>query len=305
MVMSKCDQASKLVEIGAQLKQVRETKHIPLHQITSTTLISERHLIAIEEGNLELLPEPVYIQGFIRKYGKALGVPELAEEFPITTKEEQITPNSKPRTEFRSFHLYALYVVVVGVAVSILASVFNESRNSKVVQDDSKISKSAQLIKPKSENLPKGARFGQNGLKYLIPTSLATDSPSPTSPASSPDSDPTKPQSSLSTPTNPANSIKPVNLGISTTAEAWLSVSVDGKTQFEGTLPKGTSRNWAADKEITIRVGNGGAVSAVLNDKQIGALGQAGEVVEKKFNLTQEQGDNQAQPSRSDSLSSR
>lgn len=127
--MSKCDQANKLIEIGAQLKQVREIKEIPLRQITSTTLIAERHLVAIEAGDLDQLPEPVYVQGFIRKYGQALGLEEIAEEFPVDLDSTPKPPLAVlPKPEFRPIYLYAIYVGVIGVAVSILANMFNSSR---------------------------------------------------------------------------------------------------------------------------------------------------------------------------------
>jgi cytoskeleton protein RodZ len=265
----KCGQADKLSEIGAQLKQARETQHIPLHQITSTTLIAERHLKAIEEGDLDRLPEPIYVQGFIRKYGQALGMQELAEDFPLLPSEPKHSLKM-PKAELRPFHLYALYLSVIAIAVSLLANFFNQAKAPSTSAVKPNLSKSAQ-VKPPSKT--KGGNLGKVGGSNL-PPSNSNRSPL-----------------GVDEPTTELN--KPINLGISTTDAAWLRVDVDGKIQFEGTLPKGSSRNWSADREIKVVAGNGGAVMVVLNEQSVGTLGKTGQVVEKVFNL----GGNQAEPS--------
>jgi cytoskeletal protein RodZ len=261
--MSKCDQTNKLIEIGAQLKQVRENRAIPLHQITSTTLIAERHLRAIEEGDIDELPEAIYIQGFIRKYGQALGMEELAEDFPLEAQSDPKTSLTLPKTELRPFHLYALYIGVIGVAISMLANFFNQGKVSPLAVEKSIISKSAKV-----NSLPQGGRIGKVGATNF----LAYSKPSNLVAGASEDS---------------TLSPKPIKLDISTTAEAWLSVNVDGKIQFEGTLPSGSSRNWSAVQEIKVVAGNAGAVLVVFNDQAVGTLGKSGEVVEKRFNLTE------------------
>jgi len=265
--MSKCDQTNKLIEIGAQLKQVRETRQIPLHQITSTTLIAERHLKAIEDGDLEQLPEPIYIQGFIRKYGQALGMEQLAEDFPLDGAHQSKSILAIPKTELRPLHLYAIYIGVIGIAVSLLANFFNQSKVSPLTTGKSNLSKSA-LLKP-TPQVKKSVKIGNNQTPLTQPLD-------------------TQPLGQSGNPTTKdlATSQKPLKLDISTTAEAWLSVNVDGKVQFEGTLPSGASRNWSADQEIKVLAGNAGAVVAVFNDQSVGALGKSGEVVEKSFNLT-------------------
>ncbi len=115
--------SEKLAEIGAQLRQVRETKELTLDEVQASTLISKSHLQAIEEGNLDRLPELVYVQGFIRKYGKAIGMVEIATELPEVTTPSRtvnVTPELKP------WHLYGFYVAIVLASLSALAFLFRE-----------------------------------------------------------------------------------------------------------------------------------------------------------------------------------
>jgi cytoskeletal protein RodZ len=130
VVVTNGEQAHKLAEIGAKLREGRQIKALSLDQITSATLIPERHLRAIEEGDMSVLPEPVYIQGFIRKYGSAVGLEDLAEQFPLAAEAEVLLQPPSKSPELRPFHLYAVYVLMVVGAVSLLAAVFDPMRRA-------------------------------------------------------------------------------------------------------------------------------------------------------------------------------
>jgi len=79
------EQADKVVELGTQLRQSREEQSLSLKAISGKTKIQLRLLEAIEAGELDQLPPPVYTQGFIRRFAEALGLngPEFASAFPI------------------------------------------------------------------------------------------------------------------------------------------------------------------------------------------------------------------------------
>ncbi|MGQ9865282.1 MAG: helix-turn-helix domain-containing protein [Pseudanabaenaceae cyanobacterium] len=156
MVVTNGEQAHKLAEIGAKLREGRQTKALSLEQITSATLIPERHLRAIEEGDISVLPEPIYIQGFIRKYGSAVGLEDLAEQFPLAAEAEVLLQPPVKSTELRPFHLYAIYVLMVVGAVSLLAAVFDPMR--RAVPPKPNLAPAAELPveapTPPSERLP-------------------------------------------------------------------------------------------------------------------------------------------------------
>lgn len=68
-------------ELGRELKAVREEKGISLDEISRETKISRRHLEAIEAGDFDKLPGPVYARAFLRHYAKAVGLdPEYVIE---------------------------------------------------------------------------------------------------------------------------------------------------------------------------------------------------------------------------------
>jgi Uncharacterized protein conserved in bacteria len=122
-VTTQLELSAKLAAIGAQLKQMRENKSLTLDEVQASTLIPKSHLQAIEEGNLDVLPELVYVQGFIRKYGRAMGLVEIGTEL---TPDPLPTPPVSPDWELRPWHLWGIYATIVVGAISVLALVFRE-----------------------------------------------------------------------------------------------------------------------------------------------------------------------------------
>ena len=82
-------QAEKLAQIGAQLWDSRQKKGLSLEEMVILTRIPRRLLQAIEEGNLDDLPEPIYTQGLIRQFADSLGFNggEFASNFPLVISE--------------------------------------------------------------------------------------------------------------------------------------------------------------------------------------------------------------------------
>ncbi|NEO63552.1 MAG: helix-turn-helix domain-containing protein, partial [Moorea sp. SIO4G2] len=57
------EQEEQLQKIGTYLSQVRQEKSIPIEEVANNTFIRLHILQALEAGQSEPLPEPVYIQG--------------------------------------------------------------------------------------------------------------------------------------------------------------------------------------------------------------------------------------------------
>ncbi|MBW4644128.1 MAG: DUF4115 domain-containing protein [Goleter apudmare HA4340-LM2] len=123
--------AEKLAEMGAQLWASRQEQGLSLEEVVVLTRIPKRLLQAIEEGNLEDLPEPIYIQGLIRQFADALGFKgvEFASNFPIAAGRVNLPPilESKPISQLRPVHLYLLYIFVIICSVTGLSQVLNNA----------------------------------------------------------------------------------------------------------------------------------------------------------------------------------
>ncbi|TSC87601.1 MAG: Transcriptional regulator, XRE family [Microgenomates group bacterium Gr01-1014_7] len=99
--------------VGQVLKEERERKFYTLDEIEKVTRIRKELLEALEKGEYQKLPPPTFIQGFIKNYGKFLGLntekllaifrrefsegknpPRIMESFanPLDKKRFKITP---------------------------------------------------------------------------------------------------------------------------------------------------------------------------------------------------------------------
>lgn len=250
------EQAELLAEIGAYLCQVRQLQELSLETVASITKIPVRTLQAIEAGNLEQLPEPVYIKGFIRRYAEAIGAngTEIANAFPTGAIIKPVKPTwrSTFKAQLRPLHLYVLYMLLVVGAVSGLSYMLNRSANQT----------------GRYANLSKPVLSGQ----YVAPGSTEFYGP----PA------PTQVGKTTAKP-SPSASGKPVRIGLTLKAQSWLRIVVDGKTEFEGVLPQGTQRTWEANKQVVVRAGDAGAVLVSHNEEKPQLMGEPGAVEEKQF----------------------
>ncbi len=57
-----------------ELKRARNDKQMSLAQVAEMTGIDTEYLAALENAEFSLLPDPLYVRGFIRRYAKIVGV---------------------------------------------------------------------------------------------------------------------------------------------------------------------------------------------------------------------------------------
>ena len=81
---------------------------------------------------------------------------------------------------------------------------------------------------------------------------------------------------------------RPETLSVMVSVEgdpSWLSVLADGRLAYEQIAQPGFSRNFEAQREVSIKTGNAGAVGVEVNGQDLGKLGESGEVLTRDFTL--------------------
>lgn len=98
MTKFSASQQSQLAQIGAFLRENREKQEKALEDIAIRTYIRPQLLKGIETGDPDMLPEPIFVQGFIRRYAEALGLKgtELAQQFTVTSIPSTPRPPRQP-----------------------------------------------------------------------------------------------------------------------------------------------------------------------------------------------------------------
>ena len=81
------------------------------------------------------------------------------------------------------------------------------------------------------------------------------------------------------------NKIDELVLRVDARQNCWLQVIVDGQEQFIGILSAGDYKTFEALQTIDLKAGNAGGIDLNLNGQPLTALGAAGQVAEKKFDI--------------------
>jgi cytoskeleton protein RodZ len=123
------EREDRLREIGLELRKARQVRSLSLQQVYSQTLIPLHHLESLEKGLIEKLPEDIYIRGFIRRLGNALGLDGngMANSLPVPEMNKTMVPSwslSESETlgfDLRPVHLYVGYTALMAGAVGGIA----------------------------------------------------------------------------------------------------------------------------------------------------------------------------------------
>jgi len=286
-------QAEQLKKIGAYLRQIRQEQSISTEQVASKTFISSRLLRALEEGQSEQLPEPVFVQGFIRRYADCLNLDgmALAKTFPLNvipvkpdTSSQQIpqSPSIDISSHIAGVKSQAVAIGSQAIALKPRAAVLKPylgylllfvaaaSGLLYLINRPPTIQPSTEATKPSATQQQK---ITNNSVASTTAASTASKTPAPAPSAAS--------VSTTAPPTLPVS--QPIKLAVNLEESSWLRVIVDGKTEFEGILDKGAQQTWTAQKQLTLRSGNAGGVKFSLNQQEPKLLGAVGAVEEVTF----------------------
>ncbi|MDD2497271.1 MAG: DUF4115 domain-containing protein [Desulfitobacteriaceae bacterium] len=251
-------------QIGEELVRARLERGLSLHDVEEATKIRAKYLTALEEEEFDSLPGRVYVIGFLRTYGKFLGlddemlVSEYKEQYGTTTIfiEEEI---AAPKTDKKNNKKF-LVILFCAVLLVVCAVVILKLSGSDSPPPANPSGMETPVEDPANQNKPSE---DQNKLPGN------NENESPFTPSENTDE---KEQEVTVT----------VNVKEAT---CWLNVNIDGKNNFRGTLVAGESRTFTGKSLIKIRFGNAGAAEVVTNQGTEYPVGMSGQVVDKEYTI--------------------
>ena len=304
---------------GSYLKRERESRGVPLEEISGATKIHIRFLKALEENSFDQLPGEVFIKGYIRSYANIIGsdVEELLniykESVEFNKQENCPQETASFKTQPKTFLAYGLLILVAagflfGVGVLIKngigdSSGKSEEKNVPLLQiqagaanQEPSVSSSSDLFEepPVEENVDAQE---EDSADLGIPELSIQINPSG-KPARKEDVDEKKvspPQESIALTTqttsvsqpdlesqNPADIEKSLKLSIHVKEISWFNMTIDDLREEDFILPAGTSKTFWGNEAIRLTIGNKTGVELVLNGKAI-TLPESEDKVVKDF----------------------
>jgi cytoskeletal protein RodZ len=251
--------------VGEQLSTARRKLGLTTSQVAEHLRMRKMFVEALEREEWATIGEFVYVRGFLKNYAKLLGLdaPALVEQFSAEYAPEV----AAPRASFES------------LAGSGLSTVRTDGQPASRVWFPwvlgSLTAIAAVLVIMVGISLF-GALFSANA--HQNDTTQTTPQTNSAQLLQAPSG-----SAAQETSSDVAGHDSGVNLRLQLTQASWLSVTVDGRRVVYETLPAGTVRDFHGIREITLRAGNAGGVVAKIDGKDLGKLGQAGQVEDRIF----------------------
>lgn len=146
------EQIEQLKEIGIRLRQLRQKQSIPIEAIATKTYISLRLLKALEEGQIDVLPEPVFIRGFIRRYADALGLDgnAFAKDLMANVSPTELNLSSKDNSKvpLKAVPVYVPVLVIGAIAIGLFYTFAKQGTTGLTYSQNSLTTQPNKLAKP-------------------------------------------------------------------------------------------------------------------------------------------------------------
>lgn len=266
-------------EIGEQLRKRRELLSLTLEEIERHTRVRAVFAKALEEGNFDQLPSTVQTRGMLTTYATFLDLDTDAlllryadalqarhrERFPEKPGGERTPKVRSTLPSLRSFMagdlFFGLGIVVMLVVMAVwgLSQVFNQ--------------RAAQIALPAVPSISE-ALAGTPLPTVVQEVTLIAAVDTPFALAETPTPEGTTPEAATQNPN--VN----VALNIVITERTFMRVLVDGQEVFNGRVVPGTAYPFEGSASVQVLTGNGAALRVTYNGRDMGLLGNFGEVVD-------------------------
>ena len=262
-------------QIGALLEKKRREKGLSLRDVEQATKIRTRYLEGLEREDYDMLPDAVYVQGFLKTYANFLGLDgeRLSRELRdrrAPRRERQLTHEDLKMGEFEQ-PLVALgglggaerrrvsgtTILTVVLAVLMLAVVIG----------------ALYLIGSRSAEGPSDA--GKPEAQKETPSE-----PEPSPPPA--EQTTTEPPSATPTTETPTRTIR-ATVRVAN-ASSGLTIRTDGTVAADVAAQPGFSQSFEARDSITVSASNAGAVEVEVDGQNMGRLGNYGQGATRTFN---------------------
>lgn len=252
------------VDVGARLRSCREALGMTIDDLAERTRVQPRILDAIERNDLAAIPPKPYGRGFVRAYAREVrldsedAVREYFGQFPPAPPEPERTPEPEPWPRQTSWIIPASGLLV---AALVLAAIAQGERSAP---------------RPDSRPTPVGTA-GSHDRTGAVPEHTPS--------MGRVDHRPVRDTRALGgaevratgDPTRPA---APGAVSIVLVADrvCWVTAAADGTRVLYELLQPGAQHTIEADREVTVRAGDAGALRVSVNGRSPEVFGRNGEV---------------------------
>jgi cytoskeleton protein RodZ len=249
-------------ETFQSLKAAREARGLSLNDVFAMTRVSLINLQAVESGDYDRLPPPVYARNFIRKYAQAVGI----DEKPLLTRYERHLEGLKPpreETEVRkpwpeNGRRYRFLCVSLAAVISagiLVYAIFLYDQSGRTLTP-------APSAEPASTVQVDAATLSQEATTTLAVPPVPVQNPAPT-------------------PAVPSGKI--YQLSIEARELTWVRITEDRNPSYQTLLKPGDKIERMASDYFLLDIGNAGGLNLTFQGKNMGSLGKRGQIIHMRL----------------------
>lgn len=252
--------------IGMLLRSARESRGESLENAALVTRIGKNYLAALEEDSFDKLPSPAYVKGFLRVYGKHLGVSpdDLIRRYEDRvgavpsmdqSDSDSVSPGVEPvRLSMKNRWMIPLFLL----AMVIITATIIPQREPEPPRPAPKTAPARALapVLPLQQPMSSSA-----AVPLTVPPAVPTETPEQLPPEAS----------------VPSSVPGGVVLKLKVVQDCWLSITIDGALSQQYDLKAGDLIEWKGERSFSLDIGNAGGIEAEFNGKTLPSFGETGE----------------------------
>ena len=256
-------------EFYTELKELRESQNIDLDEIHSRTKINMEYLLALENGQFDILPLP-YVRLFLRAYvteiggnadealqqldifqGRKVGkrIPKKTEEDELKTtqsKHKTKTPSqSRTPTKVRQDLIKGGLLLIVFLFAIFIIKKINEERSSATIEN-------GEIVLAENPDAITNDQLVNNYVEAVSQTVAMAVEP-------------------------------PLKLKIVTSERIWYSITADTSAPQAGILPVGEEKSLSFENEIYVRLNQTAGTTLYISGIKVDELGEFNHPAEIQF----------------------
>jgi len=273
-------------DFGRKLREARERRGISLRQIAAATKISMGVLEALERNDISRLPGGIFSRAFVRSYATEVGLdPEATiQEFIAQFPDDTVTAGHTPSERVEDHEavesdrrMASTFLRLVAISVPIAAVVLYFGSAGRRMVQNAETPAAANTTEPPPPSSPPPPVEPTPSSAPAEPTRAAVAPPSgavvppPASTSAPPSAEPVRDR---------------LTVRLVVKSPCWVSATVDGQKRIDRLLQAGERQTIDITREMVLTAGDAGAIALTLNGADAKPLGKAGEIVTRRFNLT-------------------
>jgi cytoskeleton protein RodZ len=276
--------------VGQTVARARAAAGLTVTQVAASTRVRAAVIEAIEKDDFRLCGGDVYARGHLKSIATAVGLDPAAlaaqyddERGTARAVADPVAPIEQPTSVVERTSAGD----TIGALAGTLGASVSRGRSgpnwSAVMALALAVVVGAGVISFLSNRPSSSGVAAAPSTSPSASATSSTPSTAPTSPSSAPSTEPTSPAPSPSDVVAAADGVV-VKLTV-TGAKSWIRATAGpgGKTLYEGIVTQGTTKTFRDKQKVALVIGNAGAVSLVVNGRDLGEPGSGGQVVKVTF----------------------